>query len=157
MLLNVALVNRGTEVPRYRYCPGKSASYRKKRSPDRRPGSLSLRSFTAIFVLFRLEAAFRDLYGQVCTAACSAPQVGMQRYDADGKTFVHLLNYDYDQEKDVITVQKNVEIRLSGLAGDTVRVFTLDGETDDFTVTKAEDSLTVTLSSIPVYTVIIVE
>ena len=105
----------------------------------------------------QFEAAFRDLYGQVCTTACSAPQVGMQRYDADGKTFVHLLNYDYDQEKDVITVQKNVEIRLSGLAGDTVRVFTLDGETDDFTVTKAEDSLTVTLSSIPVYTVIIVE
>ena len=95
--------------------------------------------------------------GQICTAKCSAPQIGMQRYDADGKTFIHLLNYDYDPEKDVITAQKNLEIRLSGLAGDTVRVFTLDDETDDFTVTKDEDALTITLSSVPVYTVVIAE
>ena len=96
------------------------------------------------------------MYGQICTAECSFPEIGMQRYDTDGKTFVHLLNYDYDPEKDVITAQNDVTIRLTSLCGETVRVYTLDGETDAFTVAKDEDTLTITLRSVPVYMVIVV-
>ena len=104
----------------------------------------------------QFEAAFREMYGQICTAECSFPEIGMQRYDTDGKTFVHLLNYDYDPEKDVITAQNDVTIRLTSLCGETVRVYTLDGETDAFTVAKDEDTLTITLRSVPVYMVIVV-
>ncbi len=127
------------------------------------------------------EAADRSSHEE--QTAGNAPEIGMQRYDAGGKTYVHLLNYAYDDASDAIIPVENVEVRLNALGtakeqnmekevlNDTdaaqgsagrkpapsVRVFHLDGESGNFTVRKDGDSLTVCLEKLPVYTVIAVE
>ena len=101
--------------------------------------------------------AFDEIYGGLSTAWCSDPRLGMQRYDADGKTYVHLLNYSYDKEKDLIEPAEDVRVTLNTLEGTSVRVFRLTGETDDFTVSEEDGNLTVRLGSVPAYAVIVVE
>ena len=77
--------------------------------------------------------------------------------DADGRTFVHLLNYDYDGKTDRITPVCNVEVMLKKLSGSRIRVWTLDGETHDFDAVKEGDVTKVLLHQVPVYTVITAE
>lgn len=101
----------------------------------------------------RLLEAFDSMYAPVSTVRCSDTRLGLQRFDKDGKTYVHLLNYAYDAEKDCIIPASQVEVRLRQVEG-TIRVFTLEGETQRFTVTKEKDETIVTLESMPVYAVV---
>ena len=101
--------------------------------------------------------AFDGMYAGISTVSCTDPRLGMQRYDADGRTFVHLLNYDYDGETDQIKPVCNVEVTLKELTGSNIRVFTLDGETDDFDAAREGGVTKVLLHQVPVYTVITAE
>ena len=100
---------------------------------------------------------FADMYSGVSTVSCSDASLGMNRFDADGKTYVHLLNYDYDTEKDAVIPAKNVEVTLKDIAGTNIKVYTLNGEADGFEVIKNSDSVTVKLKEVSVYTVITAE
>lgn len=101
--------------------------------------------------------AFDEMYAEICTAAVSDPRLGMQRFDADGRTFVHLLNYAYDASADRVVPAENVRVTLRALSGSAIRVYTLEGETGDFTVEKNGEDTVVTLKNAGVYTAIVCE
>ena len=103
------------------------------------------------------KKAFDSMYAAISTVTCTDPRLGLQRFDADGRTFVHLLNYDYDKERDLTIPACNVEVLLKELSGNDIHVWTLDGETDGFEVTRDGDVTKVLLHQVPVYTVITVE
>ena len=99
---------------------------------------------------------FEELYGPVSTAQCQDKRIGMKRYDAEDGTFVHLINYDYSEKADRVVPVDELKVTLRSLPGRNVRVYRLDGETDEFSAEFDEDAdtYTVTLRNVPVYTVI---
>jgi len=105
--------------------------------------------------VFRKE--FADMYATVSAVSCSDTRLGMQRFDADGKTYVHLLNYCYDNDKDQIEPIDEVEITLKEVSDGTIHVYHLDGETTNFEVKKDDETVKVILKDVPVYTVVTVE
>lgn len=97
---------------------------------------------------------FEELYGPVSTVQCRDKRIGMNRYDSEEGTFVHLINYDYSEKTDSVTPVDELKVTLRSLPGRNVRVYRLDGETDAFTAVFEGDTCTVTLTEVPVYTVI---
>ena len=69
--------------------------------------------------------------------------------------FIHLLNYDYRKETDRVEPVDELKITLRELPGETVRVYRLDGQTQEYSAEKG-DSFAITLKNVPVYTVIAV-
>ncbi len=106
----------------------------------------------------QFETAFDRMYSSVSCASCSAPDVGMHRYDAGGRTFVHLLNYEYDKALDRMVSPEKVTVTLKDTSGDKVRVFGLDGELprEDYEVRRQDDAVIVTLRHMDVYRVIVI-
>lgn len=104
----------------------------------------------------QFESAFDDMYASVSTAICTAPDIGMHRYDSDGRTFVHLLNYAYDREKDRMVSPGEVKVVLKDVAGRSIRIWGLDGEAPatDHDVKKEADGIEVTIRNMGVYKVI---
>lgn len=101
----------------------------------------------------RFLEAFDQMYGEISVVRCDNGALGLQRFDKDGRTFVHLLNYAYDAAVDRVKPIKRATLRLRE-AAEPVRAFTLDGETNDFTVTREGDETVVELRNLPVYTVV---
>jgi hypothetical protein len=97
---------------------------------------------------------FEELYGPVSTAQCLDKRIGMNRYDTENGTFVHLINYDYSEETDGVIPVDELKVTLQALPGRNVRVHRLDGETDEFSAVFEEDMCTITLINVPVYSVI---
>ena len=46
--------------------------------------------------------AFDRLYSLCAPVECRAEKIGVQRYDKDGRTWIHLINYRYDESSDRI-------------------------------------------------------
>ena len=65
-----------------------------------------------------------------------------------------MINYDYSAKTDSVTPVDELKVTLRSLPGRNVRVYRLDGETDAFTAVFEGDTCTVTLTEVPVYTVI---
>ena len=103
----------------------------------------------------RFSMAFQEEYRGVSVISCSDPRLGLQRFDKDGKTYVHLLNYAYDAKRDCIAEDQEVTLHLREVSG-PVRVFTLLGETEDFSVRREENDYVVTLHHLPVYAAVTV-
>lgn len=99
--------------------------------------------------------AFEAVYSPVSTAVCTDPRVGMHRFDADGRTFVHLLNYDYDMEEDRVRPVGELEVTLRETAGE-VKVWGLDGEVpeSEYEVIRKDGEITVKLFDVGVYRVV---
>jgi hypothetical protein len=102
------------------------------------------------------EPVFAEEYAGVSSAVCTDPRMGMHRYDADGRTFVHLLNYDYDKEEDRIRPIEEAEVTLRETASKEVKVWSLDGEVPagEFEVVRREKEISVKLFNVGVYRVI---
>ncbi len=97
---------------------------------------------------------FDRMYGPVSAAECSDKRIGMNRYDSEDGTFVHLINYDYSEEADQVKPAEEVTVTLKDLPGRNVRVHRLDAETDEYTLRYEGDACVITLRNVPVYTVI---
>ena len=67
---------------------------------------------------------------------------------------MHLINYDYSEEKDGIVPADKVRITLRDVSGRNVRVFRLDGETDAFSVSTDGETIQIDLFHVPVYTAV---
>ncbi len=101
----------------------------------------------------RFLEAFDRMYAEISTVSCDNGALGMQRFDKDGKTYVHLLNYAYNAAEDRVEPLERATLRLREVA-EPVRAYTLNGETNDFTVTREGGETIVTLRNLPVYTVV---
>ena len=102
------------------------------------------------------EPVFAEEYAGVSSAVCTDPRMGMHRYDADGRTFVHLLNYDYDKEEDRIRPIEEAEVTLRETASKEVKVWSLDGEVPagEYEVERKDGEIIVKLFNVGVYRVI---
>ena len=76
----------------------------------------------------RFMAAFRECLAGAAPVECAHEKIGVQRYDLDGKTWVHLLNYNYDEEADRVLPLNTLSLLLRNVAGDTPAVLVPDGE-----------------------------
>lgn len=109
-------------------------------------------TFTQAMAQFR--AAAEPLCLEAASVKVSDPRLGVHRYSAGDQVYVHLMNYDYDAEKDSIRPAQDVTVQIR--AQGKVSVHTLDGE-EPFDVSLKEGVTSVRLQKVPVYLVIAVE
>ena len=110
-------------------------------------------SFEAAMANF--SQALLPAYEPLRSVELSDKNLGVHRFTNEKGTYIHLMNYDYDQAQDRVlpTGAVTVSVKAKG----KVSVNTLEGAVSDFTVTEQADGLDITLPSVPVYLVIAVE
>ena len=52
----------------------------------------------------------KTMYDEVSVLSCRDSRIGVHRYDCDDRTYIHILNYDYDRDKDTVREIDKVEI-----------------------------------------------
>jgi hypothetical protein len=93
------------------------------------------------------------MYSGVNTLTCSDGDLGIQRFDDAGRTYVHVLNYRYDKERDAVATAPEVRFSIGRTVGG-VSVRTLDGHVPEHAVVRRGDSLDVTIRDLPLYTLL---
>lgn len=102
----------------------------------------------------RFLRAFDSLYTPVCPVACDDRSVGIQRFDDDANTYVHLLNYGYDKVRDKILPIESLTVTLPD-DGRSPSLHTLDGVLPEMSLLRADDKLHITLKNVPIYVAIV--
>jgi hypothetical protein len=97
--------------------------------------------------------AFDEMYSGVNTLTCSDGDLGIQRFDDAGRTYVHVLNYRYNKERDAVATAPEVRFSIGRTVGG-VSVRTLDGHVPEHAVVRRGDSLDVTIRDLPLYTLL---
>ncbi len=97
---------------------------------------------------------FTRLYAAVSTVSCKDRRIGMNRYDSDEGTFVHLLNYDYQEAIDRVETIDELEVVLTDCPACEPVIYRLDGADQEYTVTGQDSKLILTLRNVSLYTVI---
>ncbi len=99
----------------------------------------------------RFMKAFEALYGPVAPVECRAEKAGVQRYDADGKTWIHVMNYRYDESQDQVLPFDCLRVRVPDAEGKTLKVFTPRGVQEPQCVLEGSDLM---IRNAGVYTLI---
>ena len=71
--------------------------------------------------------AFEPLYAGFAPVECRAEKTGVQRYDNDGKTWVHVLNYRYDDLADRVTPIEKLELTVRDV-GENIKIMVPEGD-----------------------------
>ncbi len=100
------------------------------------------------------NAAFDEMYAPISSITCTDSRLGMQRFDADGKTYIHLLNYSYHESTDVTEPIAEVTLTVRDICGEP-KVYTLNGDVlPEMNFAADGDAVRVTLKNVPLYTVV---
>ncbi|MBE6935029.1 MAG: hypothetical protein E7458_00855 [Ruminococcaceae bacterium] len=100
---------------------------------------------------------FAEQYAPVASLTCDDTRIGIQRFDDEGKTYVHVLNYSYKTATDHIDILEEVTFTLSDVAKEA-KVYTLSGDPMPEMETACENGkVRVTLKNVPLYTVVAFE
>ena len=89
------------------------------------------------------------------SVVCTMDKVGVQRYDDENSTYVHILNYHYNDQADRIDPLPELQVVVKGAAGKTMDIF-VPGQQAVPTARveeRGEDAI-VTLSDVGLYTVL---
>ncbi len=97
--------------------------------------------------------AFDALYEQVNTLSCSDKDLGVQRFDDAGKTYVHVLNYRYDKDLDQVTAVPEVRFCIKRTKGE-LTLHALDAHVPEHTAQRNGDELIVSVKNLPIYTLL---
>ena len=98
--------------------------------------------------------AFEGMYKDIAPILCDAKDVGIQRYDKDGTSYIHILNYRYDGEADRIKPIEKLKLTLRDVA-DNITVTAPEGvNAAEVTVEKEGRDTVITLSDAGLYTLI---
>lgn len=54
-------------------------------------------------------------------------KAGVQRYDREGKTWIHVLNYQYDEERDRVILFEKLKLTLRDVPGTEPEILVPDG------------------------------
>ncbi len=103
----------------------------------------------------QFREAFTAMYAPFSPAECSDSALGIHRFDAKGRTFLHVLNYNYRAAQDAVAPVEHVTFTLRQTEG-ILTLHTLDGAIPTHFVQRKSDTLTVTIEQLPLYTVIVV-
>ncbi len=99
--------------------------------------------------------AFEAMYAPIAPAMCDDKRVGIQRFDDENSTYVHVLNYQYNAEKDCIDPIPELTIRVKDVVGKKLEILTLDGKENVCSVINMDNSdINVCLKDVGVYTVL---
>ncbi len=103
----------------------------------------------------RFMQAYEKLAAEISPLECRAEKIGAQRYDSGGKTFVHLLNYRYDEQPDRVAPAERLELVLRNAAGGTPEILVPEGDpVPECEVLRDGDITRVTLRNAGLYTVL---
>lgn len=103
----------------------------------------------------RFMDTFRQLYDPLAPVACTAGDVGIQRFDSGEKTWVHLLNYRYDAGADRILPIDRLQLFVRGTGNRKLEVLVPAGEPLPVLEMKAAgNSAEITLYNTGLYTVL---
>ena len=99
--------------------------------------------------------AFEEIWTPVSPAECRMEKIGMQRYDDGGRTWVHLLNYQYDEKADRVLPVERLELTLRNVAGGPPKILVPDGGPAPACELSLEDRITrIVLRDVRLYTVL---
>ena len=122
------------------------------------------RTGNAVFVPFTGEkdqdhagfmAAFESLYARISPVECRAEKVGIQRYDQDGKVWVHILNYRYSEKEDRVLPIEELILTLRNVPVSDPEILVPEGSpVPDFEQVSEGDSLRLVLRHAGLYTVL---
>ncbi len=73
-------------------------------------------------------AAFEALYAGFAPVECREEKIGVQQYDSNGKTWIHVLNYRYDKETDRIQPIEKLELIIRNVDRKEPEIFVPGGE-----------------------------
>ena len=101
----------------------------------------------------RFMAAFEKLYAAFAPVECRAEKVGIQRYDNGGKTWIHLLNYRYDEQEDRVLPMETLEFTVRNVSGKPEILVPAGDPVPACEVHRAGDNVKVILRNAGLYTV----
>ena len=103
----------------------------------------------------RFMSAFGELYNVYAPVDCRAEKIGVQRYDDGGKTWVHLLNYQYDERTDRVEPLESLELTLRDVPGTASEILVPAGErVPGCEVVREGERVRLILRNVGLYTVI---
>ena len=103
----------------------------------------------------RFMAAFEAMYAPVCPAECRHGKIGMQRYDREGKTWIHLLNYRYDEAAGRVLPLDTLELTLRDVPGSKPVLLVPEGDpVPEYEAVQDGNLTRVTLRNVGLYTIL---
>ena len=103
----------------------------------------------------RFMETFEPLYTHIAPVLCRAEKIGVQRYDRDGKTWVHLLNYRYDEAEDRILPVETLKLSLRDTGDRDPVLLAPEGiPLPEMSVSRSGGITEITLRGVGLYTVI---
>ena len=103
----------------------------------------------------RFMAAFEAMYAPVCPAECRHGKIGMQRYDREEKTWIHLLNYRYDEAAGRVLPLDTLELTLRDVPGSKPVLLVPEGDpVPEYEAVQDGNLTRVTLRNVGLYTIL---
>ena len=103
----------------------------------------------------RFMETFEALYAPIAPVECRMEKIGVHRFDQDGKVWIHLLNYQYDEQADRITPVQELHLTARNLPGADPEILVPEGSpVPDYTITRNGDLAEITLYGAGLYTVL---
>ncbi|MCR5473709.1 MAG: hypothetical protein K6F28_00745 [Lachnospiraceae bacterium] len=100
-------------------------------------------------------AAFKGLYDEIAPVCCDAEKIGIQRFDDGDRTWIHILNYRYDEASDRVIPADSLEIEVRDVAGSQPLVYSPEGIEPAGIETKAGNGcIYIRLKKAGLYTII---
>ncbi len=100
--------------------------------------------------------AFRTLYAVFAPVECAQENIGIQRYDQDGRAYIHILNYGYQESADRVEPLPVLSLTVRNAGGTLPQVRVPEGIPVPFCEVKpaGEGLLEVTLRNVGLYTIL---
>jgi hypothetical protein len=103
----------------------------------------------------RFMTAFGELYHAYAPVDCRTEKIGVQRYDDGGKTWIHLLNYQYDERVDRVAPLESLELTLRDVPGMAPELLVPAGDrAPGCEVVREGERIRLILRNVGLYTVI---
>ena len=101
-------------------------------------------------------SAFEAMYAPIAPAVCADERVGIQRFDDENGTYVHILNYQYSAELDRIEAIPELDLHVKGVAGNKLEILALDGKTPtNHSIHMDNSDICIQLKNVGLYTVLV--
>ena len=102
----------------------------------------------------RFMSAFEEVYLPFSPVGCRAEKTGVQRYDANGKAYIHLLNYHYDETADRVLPVDRLELQLRDVPEGNPEILVPDGDlVPSFELYREKETVRLILRSAGLYTI----
>lgn len=99
---------------------------------------------------------FHSMYDGLAPVICEAENVGIQRYDNNGRTYIHLLNYRYDEQEDHVKKIPELHLVVRDVSSDRPTVIAPEAiDVPDINIRREGEQIHITLKNVGLYAVVI--